>query len=91
MQYFFYLRKAFDVVDHHLLLEKLAAYKFSPSSQSCIQSYFTNRKQCIVNQNTRSSLQLIKSGVPQGSVLGSRLPFTQELILTSVIHFANIV
>ena len=66
----FDLRKAFDVVDHRLFLEKLAAYKLSPTLQSWVQSYFTNRKQCIVNQNTRSSLQPIKSGVPQGSVLG---------------------
>ena len=70
MQYFFYLRKAFDVVDHDLLLEKLASYKFSTTSQNWIQSYLTNRKQCIVNQNIRSSLQIVKSGVPQGSVLG---------------------
>ena len=48
--------------------EKLAAYKFNPTSQIRIQSYLTNRKQCITNQNTRSSLQTIKSGVPQGSV-----------------------
>ena len=64
------LRKAFDVVDHDLLLERLAAYKFSTTSQNWIQSYLTNRKQCIVNQNIRSSLQIVKSGVPQGSVLG---------------------
>ena len=67
---FFDLRKAFDVVDHDLLLQKLAAYKFSTASQNWIQSYLTNRKQCIVNQNIRSSLQIVKSGVPQGSVLG---------------------
>ena len=67
---FFKLRKAFDVVDHDLLLEKLAACKFSTTSQNWIQSYLTNRKQCIVNQNIRSSLQIAKSGVPQGSVLG---------------------
>ena len=67
---FFDLHKAFDVVDHDLLLQKLAAYKFSTTSQNWIQSYLTNRKQCIVNQNIRSSLQIVKSGVPQGSVLG---------------------
>ena len=67
---FFDLRKAFDVVDHDLLLQKLAAYKFSTTSQNWIQLYLTNRKKCIVNQNIRSSLQIVKSGVPQGSVLG---------------------
>ena len=53
---FFDLRKAFDVVDHDLLLEKLAAYTFSTTSQNWIRSYHTNRKQCVVNQNIRSSL-----------------------------------
>ena len=62
---FFDLRKPFDVVDHDLLLEKLAAYQFSTTSQNWIRSYLTIRKQCIV-----SSLQTFKSGVPQGSVLG---------------------
>ena len=52
---FFDLRKAFDVVDHDLLLEQLAAYKFSTTLQNWIRSYFTNRNQCIVKQN-RSSL-----------------------------------
>ena len=41
---FFDLRKAFDVVDHDLLLQKLAAYKFSTTSQNWIRSYLTNRK-----------------------------------------------
>ena len=67
---FFDLRKAFDVADHDLLLEKLAAYKFSTTLQNWIRSYLTNRKQCIVNLNIRSSLQISKSGVQQGSVLG---------------------
>ena len=55
----FDLRNAFDIVDHDLLLEKLAAYLFSTMSQNWIRSYLTNRKQCIVNQNIRSSLQTI--------------------------------
>ena len=67
---FFDLRKAFDVVDHKLLLQNLAAYKFNTTSQSWIRSYLTNRKQCIIEQNAKSSLQTVKSGVPQGSVLG---------------------
>ena len=45
---FFDLRKAFDVVDHDLLIKKLAAYKFSENSLSWIKTYITDRKQCIV-------------------------------------------
>ena len=62
--------KAFDVVDHKVRLQKLAAYKFNTTSQSWIRSYLTNRKQCIIEQNAKPSLQTVKSGVPQGSVLG---------------------
>ena len=65
---FFDLRNAFDVVDHKLLLQKLEAYKFK--TQSWIRSYLTNRKQCIIEQNAKSSLQTVTSGVPLGSVLG---------------------
>ena len=70
---FFDLRKAFDVVDHELLLLKLTYYKFENSSLSWIKSYLTNRKQCIVEKNMKSEFQTVKSGVPQGSVLGSVL------------------
>ena len=67
---FFDLRKAFDVVDHNLLIRKLAAYKFSEKSLRWIKTYITNRKQCIVDNSLTSSMQTVKSGVPQGSVLG---------------------
>ena len=67
---FFDLRWAFDVVEHDLLLKKLDAYKFSENSLSCIKTYITDRKQCSVEKTLRSSIQTIKSGVPNGSVLG---------------------
>ena len=67
---FFDLKKAFDVVDHELLLDKLSQYKFNVTSLSWIRSYLTNRSQCIVDRNITSNLEIVKSGVPQGSVLG---------------------
>ncbi|MCU7801538.1 MAG: reverse transcriptase family protein, partial [gamma proteobacterium symbiont of Lucinoma myriamae] len=67
---FFDLRKAFDIVDHDLLLQKLSAYHFHSSSLSWIRSYLTDRKQCISEKDISSSQQRAKSGVPQGSVLG---------------------
>ena len=67
---FFYLRKTFDVVDHDLLIQKLSAYKFNANSLCWIKSYLSERKQCIIQKSTRSSMQNVKSGVPQGSVLG---------------------
>ena len=67
---FYDLRKAFDVVDHELLLRKLAAYQFSLNSLNWIKSYLTDRKQCISDHKLKSTFQNVKAGVPQGSVLG---------------------
>ena len=67
---FFDLRKAFDVVDHELLLKKLSVYKFSNTSLNWIKSYLINRKQCVIDHKLRSPMQNVQAGVPQGSVLG---------------------
>lgn len=70
---FFDLRKALDVVDHEILLQKLQCHKFDNHSMHWIHSYLTNRRQCIIDKEFRSSMQEIRSGVPQGSVLGAVL------------------
>ena len=67
---FFDLQKAFDVVDHEILLRKLLCYKLDLSSISWIRSYLSNRQQCIVENNLKSATEKVKSGVPHGSVLG---------------------
>ena len=67
---FFDLRKAFDVVDHEILLKKLKSHKFDDRTMDWMKSYLTNRRQCIVDKTATSSFQQVKSGVPQGSVLG---------------------
>jgi ribonuclease P/MRP protein subunit RPP40 len=63
-------RKAFDTVDHSLLLRKMFHYGFGNSALSLIDNYFSNRKQCVKVNNTRSSYIMQKLGVPQGSILG---------------------
>ena len=47
---FFDLRKAFDVVDHQLLIEKVNSYHFSNNSVNLIRSYLTDRQQCITEK-----------------------------------------
>ena len=67
---FFDLKKAFDIVDHLLLLKKLSLYKVSECSLNWFKSYLSNRTQCIVSGDKVSNKEMVKSGVPQGSVLG---------------------
>ncbi len=64
------LKKAFDIVDHYLLLDKLYAVGFSKNYLSWFNSYLHNRKQCVVVQGKLSDLFIHERGVPQGSILG---------------------
>ena len=64
------LRKAFDTVNHCILLEKLYAYGFRGKFNKLISGYLTNRRQFIVNWNGTSRQQVILYGIPQGSALG---------------------
>ena len=66
----FDLRKAVDVVDHEILLEKLKSHKFDDRTMAWMKSYLTNRAQCIVDKTATSLFQQVKSGEPQGSFLG---------------------
>lgn len=66
------LKKAFDVVDHSLLLSKLEKLGFRGISLKLLESYLDNRRQ-FVSWDERSSFNTVKCGVPQGSVLGPLL------------------
>ena len=62
-------RKALDLVDHNLLLQKLRLYKCDENSLSWFNSYLTNRTQMVSINNKVPSSEPIKFGVPQGSIL----------------------
>ena len=65
------LEKAFDRVDHNLLVSKLyTAYGFSSSSCNLLKSYLSGRSQFVCVEGRCSDVIPVKSGVPQGSVLG---------------------
>ena len=66
-------RKAFDLVDHSILIEKLSLYKCKNNTLDLLSSYLHARKQVIENGRDTSKPALIKSGVPQGSILGPTL------------------
>ena len=67
------LSKAFDTINHDLLLAKLNAYGFDKQTLKLLSSYLTERWQRTKINQSFSSWAELKEGVPQGSVLGPLL------------------
>ena len=66
-------KKAFDLVDHQILINKLEIYGIKDDALMWFDTYLTNRKQQVTINNSKSDFQHISCGVPQGSILGPLL------------------
>ena len=67
------LQKAFDTINHDVLLRKMSSLRFSDCSINWFQSYFSNRSFRVNVQGRYSCIAKINCGVPQGSILGPLL------------------
>ena len=67
------LKKAFDTVNHDILVKKLRYYGIDNNELLWFKSYLTNRSQVVNVNSTLSDFQSIDIGIPQGSILGPLL------------------
>ena len=67
------LSKAFDTIDHYILINKLQCYGFHGIVADWLTSYISDREQYVSINDHRSTTLPIRTGVPQGSILGPLL------------------
>ena len=89
---YLYFSKAFDSVSHSKLLFKLKSFGISGQLLNWFADYLHNRKQCVVIEGVSSSFLNVKSGAPQGSVIGPLLFILYvndlpEVTNNSTLHF----
>ena len=66
-------KKAFDTINHSILIRKLSSYGIRGIANDLFSSYFHDRKQFVKIENVNSDMKVTEYGVPQGSVLGPLL------------------
>ena len=81
------LKKAFDTVDHCILLRKLYAYGIRGTMLKWIESYLSGRTQYVVFDGQESEIYGIQCGVPQGSILG---PLLFSLYMNDICNVSDI-
>ena len=72
------MSKAFDTLNHDILLDKLSYLGISGISKDLLASYLSNRQQYVPFDNQNSEIAQITTGVPQGSILGPLLFLTSK-------------
>jgi hypothetical protein len=67
------LAKAFDSVNHHILIGRLNSLGFSNDCLALFTNYFSDRAQCVKSEGLLSGPLAVSMGVPQGSIVGPTL------------------
>ena len=80
-------QKAFDTVDHGILLDKLYCYGIRGIAHDWFVSYLSNRQQSVIYNGYESELKVMRFGVPQGSILAPMLFLLYINDLTNVSSF----
>jgi len=81
------LSKAFDTINHNILLHKLECYGFRGITLEWFKNYLSDRAQYVYYNECKSNVKNITCGVPQGSILG---PLLFILYVNDIVHTSSI-
>ena len=81
------LSKAFDTLNFNSLINKLKFYGITGTPLKLLENYLRNRQQFVAFKNINSDLQEIRTGIPQGSILG---PLFFSIYINDLINSSNI-